>query len=249
MISLAKMHCARRARAILGQARDILGGKRHRTGLSRRPATSPTSRRSTPMRGTDTVQSADHRPPTSPARKRVSYHRRHLRSTSRSRGRQEGSCHADVHDRGSEGAGRPGASARSGPAIRSPSSRSTSSQDATGDHQWLHVDVGEGEAGGRTTAPSPTVFLTVSLLPVLLEETASITGVKADGELRPEQAAVPGAGVPVGSTVRGTLTLNALEEAPQRTQARPRLRHPRRGRREAIGGRRVGLPAVHLAPL
>ena len=48
--------------------------------------------------------------------------------------------------------------------------------DATGDHQWLHVDVEKAKQGPYhgTIAHG---FLTVSLLPVLLEETASITGV------------------------------------------------------------------------
>jgi len=84
--------------------------------------------------------------------------------------------------------------------------------DATGDHQWLHVDVEKAKQGPYhgTVAHG---FLTVSLLPMLLEETASITGVKAMVNYGLNKLRFP-APVPVGSTVRGTLTLNALEEAP-----------------------------------
>jgi acyl dehydratase len=83
--------------------------------------------------------------------------------------------------------------------------------DATGDHQWLHVDVEKAKQGPYhgTIAHG---FLTVSLLPMLLEETASITGVKAMVNYGLNKLRFP-APVPVGSTVRGTLTLNALEEA------------------------------------
>src|SRR3954467_1070777 len=83
--------------------------------------------------------------------------------------------------------------------------------DATGDHQWLHVDIEKAKQGPYhgTIAHG---FLTVSLLPVLLEETASITGVKAMVNYGLNKLRFP-APVPVGSTVRGTLTLNALEAA------------------------------------
>ena len=83
--------------------------------------------------------------------------------------------------------------------------------DATGDHQWLHVDVEKAKQGPYhgTIAHG---YLTLSLLPMLLDESASIAGVKAMVNYGLNKLRFP-APVPVGSTVRGTLTLNALTEA------------------------------------
>jgi acyl dehydratase len=83
--------------------------------------------------------------------------------------------------------------------------------DATGDHQWLHVDLARAKQGPYhgTIAHG---FLTVSMLPQMLEECASISGVKAAVNYGLNKLRFP-APVPVGSTVRGTLTLNSVEEA------------------------------------
>src|SRR5262249_10649650 len=83
--------------------------------------------------------------------------------------------------------------------------------DATGDHQWLHVDPERAKQGPYhgTIAHG---FLTVSMLPQMLEECASVAGVKAAVNYGLNKLRFP-APVPVGSTVRGTLTLNGIEEA------------------------------------
>jgi len=83
--------------------------------------------------------------------------------------------------------------------------------DATGDHQWIHVDVEKAKHGPYhgTIAHG---FLTMSLLPMLLEECASIDGVSAMVNYGLNKLRFP-APVPVGTTVRGTLTLNSVEEA------------------------------------
>jgi acyl dehydratase len=83
--------------------------------------------------------------------------------------------------------------------------------DATGDHQWLHVDVERAKQGPYhgTIAHG---FLTVSLLPTLLAECVSVTDAKEAVNYGLNKLRFP-APVPVGSTVRGTLTLNSVEEA------------------------------------
>ena len=84
---------------------------------------------------------------------------------------------------------------RSASATGSPSTRSASTlfADATGDHQWIHVDAERATAGpfGTTIAHG---FLTLSLLP---EMSASAFEVRDDAhgrQLRPEPGALPGAG-------------------------------------------------------
>ena len=83
--------------------------------------------------------------------------------------------------------------------------------DATGDHQWLHVDVERAKQGPYhgTIAHG---FLTVSLLPVLWAECVQVTDAAEAVNYGLNKLRFP-APVPVGSTVRGTLTLNAVAEA------------------------------------
>ncbi len=83
--------------------------------------------------------------------------------------------------------------------------------DATGDHQWLHVDVERAKQGPYhgTIAHG---YLTLSLLPTLLAEVAGLTDVKAVVNYGLNKLRFP-APVPVGSTVRGTLTVNSVEDA------------------------------------
>src|SRR5438067_9901881 len=83
--------------------------------------------------------------------------------------------------------------------------------DATGDHQWLHVDVERAKQGPYhgTIAHG---FLTVSLLPTLLAECVSLSDANAVVNYGLNKLRFPGP-VPVGSTVRGTLTVNSVEDA------------------------------------
>jgi acyl dehydratase len=77
--------------------------------------------------------------------------------------------------------------------------------DATGDHQWIHVDQERAEAGpfGGTIAHG---FLTLSLLPVLVSQTYRIQGTKmgVNYGLNKVRFTSP---VPVGSKVRGNIEL------------------------------------------
>ncbi|MHB1066524.1 MAG: MaoC family dehydratase [Candidatus Nanopelagicales bacterium] len=83
--------------------------------------------------------------------------------------------------------------------------------DATGDHQWIHVDSERAAAGpfGSTIAHG---FLTLSLVPVLMNEVFEVRNVALFLNygsnkvrfLRP---------VPVGSRVQASVTLSGIEQA------------------------------------
>ncbi|MDP2418155.1 MAG: MaoC family dehydratase [Hydrogenophaga sp.] len=80
---------------------------------------------------------------------------------------------------------------------------------ATGDHQWIHVDVDKARAG-PFGSPIAHGFLTLSLLPVFLESSFDIrqSGMGVNYGLNRVRFTAP---VPVGSRVRGRLTLLATE--------------------------------------
>lgn len=83
--------------------------------------------------------------------------------------------------------------------------------DATGDHQWIHVDEQRAAEGpfGRTIAHG---FLTLSLLPMLQWEVYRIEGVSMQVNYGAEKLRFP-APVPVGAKVRSGFELLSLEEA------------------------------------
>jgi len=82
---------------------------------------------------------------------------------------------------------------------------------ATGDHQWIHVDSERAAQGpfGTTIAHG---FLTLSLLPRLFESVFSIAGARmgVNYGLNRVRFTAP---VPAGSRVRARLTLQAIEPA------------------------------------
>ena len=77
--------------------------------------------------------------------------------------------------------------------------------EATGDHQWIHVDEARAAAGpfGTTIAHG---FLTLSLLPLLVGQTYRVEGTKmgVNYGLNKVRFTSP---VPVGSKVRGNIEL------------------------------------------
>lgn len=81
--------------------------------------------------------------------------------------------------------------------------------EATGDHQWIHVDVERARAG-PFGAPIAHGFLTLSLLPVFFESAMAIrqSGMGVNYGLNRVRFTAP---VPVGSRLRGRLTLKACE--------------------------------------
>ncbi|AYQ26962.1 MULTISPECIES: MaoC family dehydratase [unclassified Polaromonas] len=81
--------------------------------------------------------------------------------------------------------------------------------EATGDHQWIHVDVEKANAG-PFGGPIAHGFLTLSLLPRFFESSFEITGSRmgVNYGLNKVRFTAP---VPVGSRLRGRMKLLAVE--------------------------------------
>lgn len=81
--------------------------------------------------------------------------------------------------------------------------------EATGDHQWIHVDPGAAAAGpfGTTIAHG---YLTLSLIPALLSEVFSVSDAKMGVNYGVERARFTSP-VPSGSDVRLKATLRGTE--------------------------------------
>lgn len=81
--------------------------------------------------------------------------------------------------------------------------------DATGDQQWIHVDV-ERAAAGPFGTPIAHGFLTLSLLPRFLESALAFKGARMGVNYGLNRVRFP-APVPVGSRLRARLTLQQAE--------------------------------------
>lgn len=81
--------------------------------------------------------------------------------------------------------------------------------EATGDHQWIHMDVERAKAG-PFGAPIAHGFLTLSLLPMFFDTTLDIRGARMGVNYGLNRVRFPSP-VPVGSRLRGRLTLQAAE--------------------------------------
>ena len=82
--------------------------------------------------------------------------------------------------------------------------------DATGDHQWIHVDL-ERAKSGPFGGPIAHGYLTLSLLPKLIGEILEVQGIGMTINYGVNKVRFP-APVPVGSRVRAGATLTSLEE-------------------------------------
>jgi acyl dehydratase len=78
--------------------------------------------------------------------------------------------------------------------------------DATGDHQWIHVDVERAKKESPFGGPIAHGFLTVSLVPMLSWQVFSSENAKMGVNYGSNKVRFP-APVPVGSKVRSTLVL------------------------------------------
>ena len=89
--------------------------------------------------------------------------------------------------------------------------------DATGDHQWIHVDVEKAAAGpfGGTIAHG---YLTLSLAPLILAETVRVDNVAAALNYGLNKVRFP-APVPVGKKIRGVVELAAAQSKPAGVEA------------------------------
>jgi acyl dehydratase len=84
--------------------------------------------------------------------------------------------------------------------------------DATGDHQWIHVDV-ERAKSGPFGAPIAHGYLTLSLTPTLLTEAFIVTGISMGINYGLNKLRFPSP-VPVGSKVRLGVELANVEDTP-----------------------------------
>ena len=84
--------------------------------------------------------------------------------------------------------------------------------DATGDHQWIHVDVPRAAAGpfGGTIAHG---YLTLSLVPLLASQLFHIDTMGAKLNYGVNKVRFPHP-VPVGSSIRATATIAEVSEVP-----------------------------------
>ena len=89
--------------------------------------------------------------------------------------------------------------------------------EATGDHQWIHLDV---ERSRKESPYGGTVahgFLTLSLLPLLMGSSIRMLEVKMSVNYGLNKVRFP-APVPVGSRIRGRITLLSVEDIPDGAQ-------------------------------
>jgi acyl dehydratase len=89
--------------------------------------------------------------------------------------------------------------------------------EATGDHQWIHVDVERANAGPFGT-PIAHGYLTLSLTPTLLDEVFSMEGISMTVNYGMNKLRFP-APVPVGSRVRAGVELAGVEDVSGGVQA------------------------------
>jgi acyl dehydratase len=100
--------------------------------------------------------------------------------------------------------------------------------DATGDHQWIHVDPRRAEAGpfGGTIAHG---YLTLALAPVFMAEVLQIQNYVAVLNYGVNRVRFP-APLPVGASVRGAITLmTAREREPGNVEATFEIRYEVQG--------------------
>ena len=82
--------------------------------------------------------------------------------------------------------------------------------DATGDHQWIHVDIERAKAG-PFGGPIAHGYLTLSLTPALLSEILEVSGITMAVNYGLNKLRFP-APVPVGSKVRAGVQLDQVED-------------------------------------
>ena len=89
--------------------------------------------------------------------------------------------------------------------------------DATGDHQWIHVDP-ERAAAGPFGGPIAHGYLTLALGPALLWEVLEVTDASVTVNYGLNRVRFP-APLPVGSRVRADVTCAAVDDVPGGLQA------------------------------
>jgi acyl dehydratase len=80
--------------------------------------------------------------------------------------------------------------------------------DATGDHQWIHVDPERAAKESPFGGPIAHGYLTLSLLPLLVPQIVEITGFRLSVNYGTDKVRFPSP-VPVGSRLRAGATLDS----------------------------------------
>jgi acyl dehydratase len=83
--------------------------------------------------------------------------------------------------------------------------------DATGDHQWIHVDVERANAESPFGGPIAHGYLTLALSNLFLPELLQVPGASAGVNYGTGKVRFPSP-VPVGSSIRGGAEVTAVEE-------------------------------------
>ncbi len=81
--------------------------------------------------------------------------------------------------------------------------------EATGDHQWIHVDPERAKAESPFGGPIAHGYLTLSLIPSLMPQIVEITGFRMGVNYGTEKVRFPSP-VPVGSRVRAGAALESV---------------------------------------
>ncbi len=84
--------------------------------------------------------------------------------------------------------------------------------DATGDHQWIHVDVERATAESPFGGPIAHGYLTLSLVNLFLPQLLEVQGASMGVNVGLDKVRFPSP-VPSGSRLRGAGTIVAVEEA------------------------------------
>ncbi len=94
--------------------------------------------------------------------------------------------------------------------------------DATGDHQWIHVDVERANAESPFGGPIAHGYLTLSLAPTLVPQVVQVKGFKMAVNYGAGKVRFP-APVPVGSRLRAGVELTGVEDVKGGVQVEMRL--------------------------
>ena len=90
--------------------------------------------------------------------------------------------------------------------------------DATGDHQWIHVDVERAKKESPFGGPIAHGYLTLSLGPRLLPQVVAVTGISMAVNYGCNKVRFPSP-VPVGAKVRAGVELTDVEDVQGGVQA------------------------------
>lgn len=83
--------------------------------------------------------------------------------------------------------------------------------EATGDHQWIHLDVDRARKESPYGGTIAHGFMTLSLLPMIMQSAVSMPEAKLSVNYGLNKVRFP-APVPVGSRVRGRMMLHDVED-------------------------------------